>query len=172
MTGNESTEGENDAGTTGSDSGATGSDHVPSQAAPGDATAGTAAPTEAAVRERLERGLDPCSEANGTDLHVLEMGLLGGIEIDDRRVTVDLRLTSPHCMMVPFFVERIGEEVGALPAVETVEVTHDAGLSWTPEMIAESGREKRERAQSHLATRRPRRAAPRTDGSAAVDGGD
>ena len=113
--------------------------------------------TEAAVRERLENVIDPCSEANGTDLDVIEMGLLRGIEIDGGDVTVDLRLTSPHCMMVPFFIERIGEEVAELGTVEAVEVTHDAGMEWTPDMITESGRRKRERAQSHLAARGPRR---------------
>lgn len=112
--------------------------------------------TEEAVRARLEHVIDPCSEANGTDLDVIEMGLLRGIEIDDGRVTVDLRLTSPHCMMVPFFIERIDEEASELPGVEAVDVTHDAGMEWTPEMITESGRAKRERAQSHLAARRPR----------------
>lgn len=157
---------------TGNRSASNGEDPESTEASAGDASAGTAAPTEAAVRERLANVVDPCSEANGTDLHILEMGLLRGIEIDGGCVTVDLRLTSPHCMMVPFFVERIGEEVGAHPTVETVDVTHDAGLSWTPEMITESGREKRERAQAHLATRRSRGAGPRPEESATVDGGD
>lgn len=111
------------------------------------------------VRSRLRNVIDPCSEANGTNLDVIEMGLVRDVEVEGGRVTVDLRLTSPHCMMVPFFIERIDEEVGEDPAVESVSVTHDAGLEWTPEMITESGREKRERVQSGM-IERARRAGP------------
>lgn len=110
-------------------------------------------PSEDAVRACLEKVIDPCSEANGTDLNVIEMGLLKSVEIADGRVTVDLRVTSPHCMMTPFFVEQIEERVEPLSGVDDVEVEFDAGFEWTPEYITEAGQQKREQVQSGLAER-------------------
>jgi metal-sulfur cluster biosynthetic enzyme len=110
-------------------------------------------PTEEAVRARLEKVIDPCSEANGTDLNVIEMGLLKSIQIADGSVTVDLRVTSPHCMMTPFFVEQIEEHVEPLSGVDEVEVEFDAGFEWTPEYITEAGQQKRDRVQTGLAER-------------------
>lgn len=113
-----------------------------------------AKPTEAAVRDRLDDVIDPCSEANGTNLSVIEMGLLDAIEIDGGHVHVDLHVTSPHCMMTPFFVDEISERVGELEPVSDVTVDFDAGMEWTPEMITEDGRRKRDRRRSER-RRRP-----------------
>lgn len=42
------------------------------------------------IRERLDEVVDPCSAANGTDLSVIEMELLDGIDIGDGHVTVSI----------------------------------------------------------------------------------
>jgi len=105
--------------------------------------------TEAAVRERLDEIVDPCSEANGSDLSIVEMGLLDGIETDDGHVHVDLLVTSPHCMMAPVFVKEIDEKVGGLPGVDSTSVDTDAGMQWKPDMITEEGERKREQARSY-----------------------
>lgn len=118
----------------------------------------TREPPTDAIRSRLENVIDPCSEANGTNMDVVEMGLLKSIDVEDGQVTVDLRLTSPHCMMVPFFIQRIDEEVSELSAVESVDVTHDTGMEWRPDMISASGQRKRERSQAHLRARQERAA--------------
>lgn len=47
-------------------------------------------------------------------------------------------------MMTPFFVERIEEEVGALPGTDDVKVKFDARFQWSPDMITEEGERKRE----------------------------
>lgn len=101
---------------------------------------------EAAVRDRLRNVVDPCSAARGIGNDIVEMGLVRDVHIDDDdgRVTVALRLTTPACMMVANFQRQLEEEVGSLPGVSSVALETDSGLEWTPEMMSEEARERRE----------------------------
>ncbi|MEF8877499.1 MAG: iron-sulfur cluster assembly protein [Haloarculaceae archaeon] len=110
-------------------------------------------PSPLAVREQLDGIVDPCSEARGTDISIVEMGLLKRIEVEDGSVHVELRITSPSCMMVGYFIEQANERVGSLPGVEEVTLSTDAGLSWRDEMMAEEARERRREHQQALADR-------------------
>lgn len=111
------------------------------------------APTEEAVRARLDEVVDPCSASRGTELSIVEMGLVDSIGIDGGDVSVALRLTGPGCMQVPYFVEEVTERVADLDAVEDVTVTTDAGLEWTPEMMSEEARRTRRERREELAER-------------------
>lgn len=104
--------------------------------------------SQSEIRDRLDNILDPCSEANGSNLSIVEMGLIDEIRIDDGHVEVDIRLTSPHCMMLPVFVDGVHDQVEPLAGVESVAVNFDEGLEWTDEMITPSGQSKRERAMN------------------------
>jgi metal-sulfur cluster biosynthetic enzyme len=110
-------------------------------------------PSPLAVREQLDEIIDPCSEARGTDISIVEMGLLKKIEIDDGTVHIELRITSPSCMMVGYFIEQANERVGALSGVNEVTLETDAGLSWRDEMMAESAMMRRREHQAALAER-------------------
>jgi metal-sulfur cluster biosynthetic enzyme len=101
-------------------------------------------PTAETVRDRLDAIVDPCSAANGTDLSIVEMGLLKDVTVDGSDVTVSLRLTSPFCMQLPYFVENIEEEVGAIDDVGTVDVEADNGFEWHSDMMTESAQQRRE----------------------------
>lgn len=110
-------------------------------------------PSPLAVREELDEIVDPCSEARGTDISIVEMGLLKRIEVDGGAVHVELRITSPSCMMVGYFIEQAQERVGALEGVEEVTLSTDAGMRWTDDMMAESAKERRREHQRALAER-------------------
>lgn len=110
-------------------------------------------PSPLAVRKRLDGIVDPCSEARGTDISIVEMGLLKSIEVDDGTVHVELRITSPSCMMVGYFIEQAEDRVGNLPGVEEVTLETDAGLSWREDMMSEGAKERRRRYQEALAER-------------------
>jgi metal-sulfur cluster biosynthetic enzyme len=101
---------------------------------------------ESQVRECLHQIKDPCSVATGYPLHLEEMGLIKTIQVDEdaARVHVDLRLTSPTCVMVGYFVNEIRRLVtDAVPEIEDVEVTFDRGFDWTPDMMSEEVRRAR-----------------------------
>lgn len=79
------------------------------------------------------------------------MGLLKSIDVSDGHVHIDLRITSPSCMMVGYFIEQAEKRVGALDGVEEVTLSTDAGMDWREEMMAESALEQRQEHQQALA---------------------
>lgn len=108
-------------------------------------------PSPLAVRNELDEIVDPCSEARGTDISIVEMGLLRKIEINDGTVHIELRITSPSCMMVGYFIEQAQERVGTLPGVDEVTLETDAGFNWRDDMMAPEAKERRRNHQQALA---------------------
>jgi metal-sulfur cluster biosynthetic enzyme len=101
---------------------------------------------ESQIRDCLHQIKDPCSVATGYALHLEEMGLVKSIEVDAEagRAAVDLRLTSPTCVMVGFFVNEIQKLVTeAIPEIHEVSVTFDNGFDWTPDMMSNEVRRAR-----------------------------
>ncbi len=89
------------------------------------------------------RGIvDPCSAATGVPLSIVDLGLVRNVAIDGGEVRVELRLTSPLCHQVPYFLMEIERLVGALDGVRLVTCDYDLGLEWTPDLMspAASGR--------------------------------
>jgi metal-sulfur cluster biosynthetic enzyme len=101
------------------------------------------APSVDRVREELREIVDPCTAATGSNLDVVEMGLVDTIEASDGEIRVSFRLTTPACHMVPYFIEEIESRVDPLDGVESVTVDTDNGMEWTPELMSSAAREKR-----------------------------
>lgn len=114
---------------------------------------GAEPPTPGAVRERLRSVVDPCSAAVGTDIDVVELGLIEAVTVEGNAVTVSMRLTSPGCLMVEYFAREVDEAVGALPGVERVTLETDAGFEWHRGMMESSARAKRQRRRRKLRER-------------------
>lgn len=110
-------------------------------------------PSPLAVRDRLDEIIDPCSEARGTEISIVEMGLLKRIEVGNGTVHIELRITSPSCMMVGYFIEQAEERVGGLEGVEEVTLETDAGMQWRDAMMAPDAKERRREHQKALADR-------------------
>jgi metal-sulfur cluster biosynthetic enzyme len=102
------------------------------------------------VRRELDGIVDPCSAARGTDSSVVELGLVKDVEIADGTVSVEMRVTSPGCMMVPYFHREIDERVGSLDGVTAVELTTDAGMEWHPDMMSDGAQARREQRRQEL----------------------
>lgn len=100
--------------------------------------------TVEAVRRKLREIIDPCCAARGTDNDVIELGLLKSIDIDGTDVTIQMRLTSPACFMVPYFVRETKKRVGGLDGVDSVTLETDAGMEWRPSMMSEDAKRRRE----------------------------
>ena len=96
------------------------------------------------VRERLREIVDPCSAATGSNLDIVEMGLVKSIEIDGGRVAVEMRLTTPMCHMVPYFNQEVEERVTDLSGVESVAFETDNGFEWDEEMMSDEARRRRQ----------------------------
>lgn len=100
--------------------------------------------TVGAVRESLQEIVDPCSAATGSNLNIVEMGLVKSIDVSESHVQVSMRLTTPACHMVPYFFEEVEGRVGELSGVESVELETDGGFEWSEEMLSETAKEKRQ----------------------------
>jgi metal-sulfur cluster biosynthetic enzyme len=124
---------------------------------------GSEDPTIARVEAALQSVLDPCSAANGSNLDVVEMGLVDDIRVADGHVTVDLLLTTPACDMVAYFHESIEEHVGALEGVDSVEVRTDNGFEWTEDMMTEAATRRRAAVRREYAERHRKKRIDRGD---------
>jgi len=97
---------------------------------------------EARVRDQLREIVDPCSAATGSNLNIVEMGLVKTVDVSAGNVFIQMRLTTPACHMFPYFYEEIDARVGGLPGVESVDLTVDNGLNWCSEMMSDEAAEK------------------------------
>lgn len=109
--------------------------------------------SDSMVRDRLSDVIDPCSAATGSNLDIVEMGLIKSIEIDHGHVYVEMRLTSPMCHMVPYFAEEVKERVGSLQGVDSVELETDAGFEWDEEMMSDEAKRSRQAVLDEHASR-------------------
>lgn len=107
------------------------------------------------VTECLRQIVDPCSASSATPMNLVEMGLVREIRQSDdgARVDIDLRLTSPQCLMIAYMTKEARRLVTALPGVEQVEVHADAGLDWAPSMISDEAQARRRLQLTVLAER-------------------
>jgi len=116
------------------------------------------------ICERLHDVVDPCSAATGSNLDIVEMGLVKSVAVDGGDVAVEMRLTSPMCHMVPYFYEEIEGRLGDLDGVEDVDLETDAGFEWSEALMTEAATEKRQALLDEQAARyeseRTERASP------------
>lgn len=93
---------------------------------------------EAQVREVLARVADPEIPA----ISVVDLGVIGAIEVDGRRVRVELLPTFVGCPAIGVMQERIGEELRAQGLADEVEVPIVFDPPWTSDRISVAGRER------------------------------
>ncbi|XXF76203.1 iron-sulfur cluster assembly protein [Myxococcaceae bacterium GXIMD 01537] len=98
--------------------------------------------TEAELLAQIQTVPDPCSYSAGVPLSIGEMGLLLGLTNDAGRVTVRMRITSPMCMMVAYFMREIEERLLAQEGVESVHVEFDRAFDWQPGDIQDDARQR------------------------------
>src|SRR4051794_37626625 len=94
------------------------------------------------IYRALERVFDTCSVFNRTNLNIVEMGLVRGVEREGDLVKVRLLLSDPMCVYFFEIVQRIEEELKALPGVERVEVENTTDELWTPDRIAPAAQQR------------------------------
>jgi metal-sulfur cluster biosynthetic enzyme len=105
------------------------------------------------VYDSLRAVTDPCSAATGSDLDIVEMGLVKSVAITDGHVRVRIRLTTPACQMIPYFLVQIREHVGAIPDVAGVDVDTDDGTEWSEEMMSAEAQSRRQEVLDGYRTR-------------------
>jgi metal-sulfur cluster biosynthetic enzyme len=90
-------------------------------------------PTEERVREELHRIPEPCGLLMREPIDICEMGLVDEVDCSDGRVRIVLVLTDASCVHFSGLQRYIGDVVGALAGVTSVEVTASTTKMWTPD---------------------------------------
>jgi metal-sulfur cluster biosynthetic enzyme len=85
------------------------------------------------VRAELRTVPEPCGLLMRDPIDICAMGLVDSVVCRDGQVRIELVLTDPSCVHFAGLRRYIGDVVGALPGVESVEVTASTTKLWTPD---------------------------------------
>ncbi len=93
--------------------------------------------SEAEIYEVLRECFDPEIPVN-----IVDLGLVYGVEVAERSVTVTMTLTAPGCQMGAMIRENIEDKLLGIPDCDEaiVEIVWDP--PWTPHMMSEEARKK------------------------------
>jgi len=92
-------------------------------------------PTKDEILTALKQVFDPEIGVN-----IVDLGLVRGLDLDEtqRRVHVDLTLTSPGCPMGPQMIRDIRTELARLPGIDQVDVDVVWTPPWHPSMMSDT----------------------------------
>jgi metal-sulfur cluster biosynthetic enzyme len=92
-------------------------------------------PTTEEVVEALRQVEDP-----ELGMDIVELGLLGDVEVDGANVKVTYTLTSMACPVGPMIAEDIDRVIREVPGVLEVEAELTFDPPWTPERMSEDAK--------------------------------
>ena len=95
------------------------------------------------LMEKLRNVKDPCSVANGSNLNIVEMGLVKSLEISEGKVIIEFRLTTPFCLQVPYFSKQIKDQIKGQDWIDSIELNFDQGLEWSHDMMSKEAKRSR-----------------------------
>jgi len=90
---------------------------------------------EARLCDALRNVIDP-----ELGMDVVELGMVGNVEVEEREVVVDLRLTSMSCPFWDLFVDQVKTALADIEGIGTVTVRFDRRNPWTPELLSGKAR--------------------------------
>jgi len=98
--------------------------------------------------QALTEVADPCQQACGYALSIVDLGIVNGVASDAGCVTVSLTLTESSCTFAFRIIEEIEDRLAQLPGVRRVEVAIEPFPLWEPSRLSERARQAH--AQSRL----------------------
>jgi metal-sulfur cluster biosynthetic enzyme len=87
------------------------------------------------ILETLRQVVDP-----EIDCNIVDLGLIYGTQIDGRKVTVQMTLTTQGCPMHESIARGVKNALLSLEAVEEAEVEIVWDPPWNPSMMTDQGR--------------------------------
>jgi len=91
--------------------------------------------SEKEVLEALKTVLDPEIAFN-----IVDLGLVYGIAIEGKTVSIKMTMTTPLCPMAPEIIGEVKTTVGKLEGIEKVEVEIVWNPPWTPDKMSEQAK--------------------------------
>lgn len=94
----------------------------------------------AQVLERLGVVVDPCMEAAGLGLSLVDLGIVRTVGVDESAIDVELGLTEPGCGFTHALVTRVEDALATLGDAREIRVRFNWSDPWTEEMMTDTGR--------------------------------
>ena len=102
-----------------------------------------AAPTIRDARERrVWEALADIADPEIPAISLVDLGVIGTVEVDDARVRVELLPTFVGCPAIEIMRAQIGERLGAMGLADRVDVELSFDPPWTSDRITPAGRER------------------------------
>ncbi len=92
------------------------------------------------VLDRLGGVVDPCMEAAGLGLSLVDLGIVRRVDVDDRTISVELGLTEPGCGFTHALVTKVEDALAELDHGRELSVTFNWSTPWTEAMMTDAGR--------------------------------
>lgn len=73
-------------------------------------------------------------------IDIYELGLVYGIEVNDKHVSIKMTLTAPSCPAGDFIVEDVKQKVEGIEGVESCDVEIVFEPEWTQDMMTEEAK--------------------------------
>ena len=94
-----------------------------------------ATPTQDDVYTALSQVNDP-----ELGIHLVDMGLIYNVDIEDSKVQIDMTLTTPGCPMHSYIARQAWKAVNDLPEVTDTAIRIVWEPRWTPERLSPAAR--------------------------------
>lgn len=112
-------------------------------------------PVLLAVWQRVREIEDPCHVLADYPITLVDLGVINRVEIDEGYVEIGLTYTELGCAFAPRILQRLEEEVMAVPGVLSMDVVYEPDPPWTPDRMSLKARqiyaERRAQAQAAVA---------------------
>lgn len=73
-------------------------------------------------------------------IDVYNLGLIYGVDIDDKNVTITMTLTAPNCPAADFIIEDVRFKVSTVKGVENVIIDLTFEPAWNRDMLSEEAK--------------------------------
>lgn len=101
------------------------------------------------VLERLGGVVDPCMEAAGLGLSLVDLGIVRTVDVYDATIDVELGLTEPGCGFTHALVTKVEDALASLCAARELRVRFNWSDPWTEARMTEAGRDVFDKARGH-----------------------
>lgn len=92
------------------------------------------------VERSLQAVIDPCMEAAGLGLSIVDLGLVRRISVTEATIAVELGLTEPGCGFTHALVTRIDDAIAAIAGEREIRTSFNWSDPWTEERLSDHGR--------------------------------
>lgn len=98
-------------------------------------------PLLAEIWRRVQTVEDPCHVLAGYPLTITDLGIVNRIELDAGYVEIGITYTELGCSFAPRILQRLEQELSAVPGVTSMDVVYEPFPPWTPDRMSPRAQE-------------------------------